>query len=383
MMRNTVYLDHAATSFPKPRAVMEAINRCMTDAGGNPGRGSHRLALLAAEEVYACRETAAAFFGADNPERVVFTLNTTYALNIAIKSVLKPGDHVLISDREHNAVFRPVEACRQKYGIRYDLFTTKGDGEAVLTDIRQKLRPNTKAVIATHVSNVANAALPLAKIGALCRERGIVWIVDAAQSAGHLPLNVREMQIDMLCVPGHKGLYGPQGCGVIVYGSENFLPGETLVEGGSGIHSLERGMPMELPERFEAGTLPTPALAGLRAGIEFVKETGIIRIHEAETALWRLAYERLSGMRSVCLYDRTPGAVLLFNVTGADPSEVGAYLNDKGICVRTGYHCAPLAHETLRTLPGGGVRASFGYGNTEADIRRFTDAVYGFIRKSR
>ncbi|MBO5670003.1 MAG: aminotransferase class V-fold PLP-dependent enzyme, partial [Clostridia bacterium] len=209
------------------------------------------------------------------------------------------------------------------------------------------------------------------------------FILDGAQSAGHLPIHVADMHIDLLCVPGHKGLYGPQGSGMIVCGSDRWVRGETLVEGGSGMHSLDSAMPDVLPERYEAGTLPTPAIAGLREGIRFVRQIGLPVIHQTEAALWRSAYERLSEMPGVRLYDDTPGSVLLFNVEGMSSVDVGAVLDSRGICVRSGYHCAPMAHRTIGTAEMGGVRASFGVMNTDRDVLRFADAVRQIARDAK
>ncbi len=384
MKQEMLYLDHAATTFPKPPEVIKGVSDCLKYTSGNPGRGSHRMAMLAAQELYACREAAADFFGADCAERVAFTLNTTHALNMAIKGIVKPFDHVLISDREHNAVLRPVEALVRERHIRYTVFSTKGTKEDILSDIRQKLRPDTRAVIAVHVPNITNTVLPVAEIGTLLQKRGVVFIVDGAQSGGHLPIDVQRQKIDVLCVPGHKGLYGPQGSGMIVCGSDRLENGGTLLEGGSGSHSLDTEMPAEMPERLEAGTMATPAIAGMRAGLAFVKRIGVETIHEKEKHLWEVCTERLSNMDGVCVYGNTPGSVVLFTVDGFSPAAVGQYLNENGICVRTGYHCAPLAHKALGTEKTGGVRASFGVWNTKADALRLADTVYALVKnKSR
>lgn len=378
-----LYFDNAATTYPKPESVMQAVTRCMRESGGNPGRGSHVMALRAAEEIYACRETAAELFGAESAECVVFTMNTTYALNIALKSAVRRGDHVLISSMEHNAVLRPVAALAAAGAISYSVFSARGTDAEILSDIRAKIRPNTRVLITAHIPNIANSALPIAEIGTLCRQRGITFIVDGAQSAGHLPIDVRRMGIDLLCVPGHKRLYGVQGCGMIVCGSDAFTRGRTLVEGGSGAHSLELTMPDVLPERYEAGTLPTPAIAGLAAGIRFVKQQGIAALHRRECELWRQLYTDLSAMPTARLYDSTPGSVLLFNIDGVSPADVSEQLNSRGICVRSGYHCAPMAHKTLRSGEGGGIRVSFGAFHTEKDVRRLRDEIWTIARKAK
>lgn len=374
-----LYLDNAATTFPKPEAVTEAVARCMRNTCGNPGRGSHRLALAASEEIYTCREETAAFFGASGADRVIFTMNATHALNTAIKSVLRPGDHVLIGSMEHNSVWRPVARLADERFISYSVFSVRGSPEEILADIRRKIRKDTRALVCAHVSNIANAAVPVLEIGRFCRAAGLTFILDGAQSAGHLPINVEEMCIDMLCVPGHKGLYGPQGTGMIVCGSNRMVSGKTLVEGGSGMHSLEPSMPDVLPERYEAGTLPTPAVAGLREGIRFVKQIGLPAIRKAEWKLWHTAYARLSEMPGIRLYDDTPGSVLLFNVDGMPAANVGAALDSRGICVRSGYHCAPMAHYAMGTGENGAVRASFSVMNTPQDILRFVETLWDIV----
>ena len=378
-----IYLDNAATSFPKPESVLSAALGCMRYTCGNPGRGSHKMAMAAAEEIYTCREEAASFFGAAGAERVIFTMNATHALNTAIKSVIHPGDHVLIGSMEHNSVWRPIAKLAEKRILSYTVFAVCGSTEEILADVRRKIRRETRALICAHIPNIANAAIPVREIGRLCRAAGIIFILDGAQSAGHLPINVTEMCVDMLCVPGHKGLFGPQGSGMIVCGSDRFSSGDTLVEGGSGMHSLESHMPDVLPERYEAGTLPTPAVAGLREGIRFVKRIGVEAIHKAETELWCAAYERLSEMPGVRLYGDTPGSVLLFNVDGMPAVDVGAALDSRGICVRSGYHCAPMAHRVIGTGESGGVRASFSLMNTKKEVLHFVDAVRQISRDAK
>ncbi len=375
--RNSIlYFDNAATTYPKPQSVIDAVVRCMHNSGGNPGRGSHVMALRAAEEIYSCREAAVDLFGAESAEHVVFTMNATHALNVALKSSVRRGDHVLIGSMEHNSVLRPITALRDDGIITSSVFSSRGTEASILADIEAKLRPNTRVLITAHVPNIANTAVPVEKIGALCRQHGITFILDGAQSAGHLPLHVQRMGIDMLCVPGHKGLYGVQGCGMIVSGSDALAHGRTFIEGGSGAHSLDARMPMEMPDRFEAGTLPTPSIAGLAAGIRFVKQQGIADLHHKECDLWRRLYTDLSVMKNVRLYDRTPGSVLLFNVDGVSPSEVSEGLNSRGICVRSGYHCAPMAHKALGSIEAGGVRVSFGAFHTERDVLRLRDEIW-------
>ena len=374
-----IYLDNAATSFPKPRRVAEEQLRCMQIYGGNPGRGSHALALAAAEKIYECREALASFFGSSNPENVIFTMNTTMALNTVIKGLLRHGDHVLISDMEHNAVFRPIYKLARDGVITYNVFETfptnsTRSAEMICASILELIRPNTRMLICAHASNICSATLPLTEIGALCRKKGILFVVDAAQSAGHLPIDMTKMQIDALCIPGHKGLWGPQGCGALILGEG--IVADTLMEGGSGYNSLEGNMPEEAPERYEAGTLPTPAIAGLLEGIREVNRLGIDYIHSHECALTSRFCERLSVMPKATLYaPERKGSISLFSLQDISSDRVGAFLNERGFCVRTGFHCAALAHATLGTPPSGAVRVSPSLFNTTAQIDALCDAL--------
>ena len=384
-MTNLIYLDNAATSHPKPRAVYEAVDRCIRERCGNPGRGSHPMALAASEIIYDCRARLARFLGAPRESGVVFTLNATYALNLMLKGLLQAGDHLLISDIEHNAVWRPVEQMARLGGITYDVFSSMLENEnernrrtptRICARIAALLKPNTRAVLCSHQSNVCSATMPLAEIGAFCRRHGLLFLVDASQSAGHLPIDMRAMSIDGLCAPGHKGLLGIQGCGFAVFG-EGLVP-DTLVEGGSGYASLEPTMPDELPERAEAGTLPTPAIAGLAAGLDYVQSVGLAAIASHERALFRALRERLETLPGYHVYlPEHEGSTLMFDREGMPSDKIGAYLSSRGICVRTGYHCAALAHRTLRSPDGGGVRVSFGPFNTLREV----DALYGALRQ--
>ena len=379
-MKNTVYLDHAATSYPKPPPVIAAVTECMKRSGGNPGRGSHRLALAAAKEIYACREVAAGMFGSQ-PERVIFTLNTTHALNLAIQGIMGKGGHAVCSDMEHNSVYRPLYRLTADGIIDFDVFDTfptvssKTD-DRILSSLVSKLRPDTRMVVCAHASNICSATLPIAAIGALCRRMGILFVVDAAQSAGSVAIDMERMNIDILCFPGHKGLMGPQGTGMMLLRDGVVL--DTLMEGGNGMDSLRGEMGEDTPERYEPGTLQTPAIAGLRAGMEFVRSVGAETIGEHERRLGRALTERLAEHPRVHLYgSTTPGAVVLFSVDGYTSEEVGHILDKAGICVRPGFHCSALGHKTLRTPAGGAVRASFGWFSKERDV----DALWKVLKE--
>lgn len=376
-----IYLDQAATSFPKPHAVYDEVLRCMTRYGGNPGRGSHALSLAAAEKIYDCRALAAEFFGVDDPARVFFTMNTTHGLNTVLKGLLRAGDHVLISDLEHNAVYRPLYKMEQSGRIALSTFPSmvgdpRRNAMRICAGIARRMRPQTRMVVCTHISNICSLMMPIKEIGGFCHRHGLLFVVDAAQSAGHETILVDEMNIDALCVPGHKGLYGPQGCGMVILG-KGILP-ESLTEGGNGVHSLEGTMPDFSPERYEAGTLPTPAIAGLYEGLRAVREVGVETIAEHERRLYRCARDFLGNQKGVVLYaPEYEGSTLLFNFDGISAERTGELLNDAGVFVRSGYHCTALGHKTLGTPEGGAVRISFGMYNTANEV----DALGMTVRK--
>lgn len=376
---NMIYLDNAATSFPKPRSVTEEVRRALIRYGGNPGRGAHRLSLEAAEKIFECRTLAAKLFGIDDPARICFSMNTTQALNTVIKGTLREGDHVLISDMEHNAVYRPIWKLSREGKISYDIFPSmtldRGRNAArICGAIAKRCRPNTRMVICTCASNLCSVTMPIREIGAFCHRHGILFVADGAQAAGHMPILVDEMALDALCVPGHKGLLGPQGVGMTVLGKD-FLP-DSLYEGGNGVDSLEGSMPPYSPEHLEAGTLPTPAIAGLTEGLKWLLAVGVEAVEEYEKTLYRKARELLGNMDGVELYaPEYEGATLLFNVKGLSSELTAARLDEMGICTRAGYHCSALGHKTLGTPEGGAVRVGIGPFNTENQILHLAEAL--------
>ena len=384
---SVIYRDNAATTFPKPRSVSSEVSRCIRYYCGNPGRSSHALAKASADKIYECRERTAAYFGSEAPEAVVFTMNATHALNSAIKGILRRGDHVLISDMEHNAVFRPIEKLSRENFITYDVFPTVKedvqipDGD-MIKSIRSLIRPSrTRMLICSHVPNICSAVRPIAKIGELCQKHGIIFVLDAAQSAGHVPIDVKKDCIDILCAPAHKGLFGIQGCGLMLVNGQS-IPRPT-VEGGNGVDSLEWRMPEFLPERLEAGTLPTPSIAALSEGISFISQIDREEITLHECRLFSRARDMLLNspeLGATVYMPEFEGAVLLFSLENISPEAIGRYLGDKGICVRSGYHCSALGHKALGTESGGAVRASFSIFNREKDvdalIQGLKDCVY-------
>ena len=377
--RELIYLDNAATSFPKPYAVSEAVKRYMLYCGGNPGRGGYESAIQAGKSVYQCREKLSRFFDSDVEFVPFFTMNTTQGINLCIKGFLHRGDHVLISNIEHNAVYRPIYKLSQRGQIDYDIFAIYSDKdmlsvEEILHDISKKVRKNTRMLICTASSNIVSLHPPLMEIGEWCKKRGIFFLVDGAQGAGHFEISVKKMHIDALCVPGHKGLLGPQGCGAVIFGNEHLL--QTLHEGGNGVDSLTGEMPEYLPERYEAGTLPVPAIVGLYEGLEAVKQIGVQNISIHEKILFERARDMLQSVGGVKIYcpDHV-GSVLLFSVEGIYSEQVAKYLAERNICVRGGYHCAALAHNALGTEKEGAIRISFGVFNNDVDVEYLCDAI--------
>ena len=370
-----IYLDNAATTNPKPESVYRAAERCAREYGGNPGRSSHLLSRRAAEAIYSCREAVAELFGG-LPENVVFTMNATYALNLAIRALARQGSRILISGIEHNAVLRPVAALPT---CTYDVFDARGGDEAVLRSFASKLTKDTSLVVCNHVSNLCGLTMPVEKIGAICRKRWIAFVVDASQSAGRLPLTLEGCHADAICAPGHKGLYGLQGSGFALFADRYRESAEGLrpfLAGGNGVDSLVTAMPAFLPERFEAGTLPTPAIASLEAGIREVLRRGVANIGAQEDALGRRLRDGLAAISGVTLYGaETGGGTVLFNVGSLPSEQVGEMLDQRGICVRSGFHCCPLGHRTLGTPRHGAVRASVSMFTREREIDETIRAV--------
>lgn len=379
-----IYLDNAATTFPKPESVYQSVDTTFRNLGVNPGRGSYRLVLDAGHLVLEVRETVAGFFGITDSSRVVFCANATEAINMALFGILKAGDRVITTTMEHNAVSRPLHALTMR-GVDVNRVQADADGRVQLSALRETVRnaPGpTRLVVLSHCSNVTGTVQPIEEIGNWCRREGILFMVDAAQSAGVLPIDVGAMGIDLLAAPGHKCLLGPPGT-AILYVGRNLQPAP-LIWGGTGGNSMSPLMPEELPERLESGTLNTPALAGLRAGIEFVNRMGLPKIHRHKMALLERLRRGLGTFPGIRCYGSTcaehQGGVLSFNLEGRDPAEIGFLLDDEyGVCVRTGLHCAPDAHRSIGTLPSGTIRVSPGLFNTEKDIDALLAALEEII----
>lgn len=359
-----IYLDYGATSLHKPpqvgRSMVRAMQRC-----ANPGRGGYEAAMEASEAVYHCRETAARLFACD-PEQVVMTMNCTHGLNIAIRSIVKPAGRVVVTGFEHNAVMRPLYALGADVAVAgRKLF----DWEDTLADFAQALK-GADAAVFTCVSNVFGYILPVAEMARMCRERGIPFVIDAAQAAGSLPVKWKELGADFIAMPGHKGLLGPQGTGLLICGQ----PGKPLLHGGTGGASRLKTMPEDLPERLEAGTMNIPGIAGLTAGMVFILKSGeevILKREQTQATYCATALERL-GMK-VFRGDHQAGTVSF--LPGMDCEEGAAMLAKMGIAVRSGLHCAPLAHESAGTLETGTIRVSFGHDASREQSRQFLRAA--------
>lgn len=378
-----IYFDNAATTFQKPPSVMREMMRCMREYCGNPGRSGHKIAMRAAEAVYDCRMNMAEFFGITKPENVIFTQNTTHAINLTLGGILRRRDHVLISNLEHNSVARPISALAEKGVITYGIFNALCSDEEMIKNIEEKISPFTRAVITVHASNICPHVLPIAKIGALCKKRGILYIVDAAQSAGIYDINMTKDNISVLCVPGHKGLYGPQGSGAALFADDfDFSLLSPTVFGGNGINSAEMSMGITPPESYEAGTPATPCIVGLNEGLKFVRAKTISAIREHESALYLRVRNELLNMPDIKVYlpFAVSGSVILFGSQKKSASAIAADLSERGICTRAGMHCSPAAHRALNT-GGDAVRASFSVFNTSDEADRFLYAVEEILKR--
>lgn len=372
-----IYLDSAATTFKKPPSVRAAVIKAMNTMS-SPGRGGYESARAAEEALFRCRTLAAEFFGVREPERVIFTMNATHGLNIAIKSLLRPGGRAVISGYEHNAVTRPLHALGVKTVVAQSPLFDEG---ACIEAFEKALSAGADAAICTACSNVYGYALPVGEINGLCARAGVPLIVDASQSAGVLPLDMSSLKAAFVAMPGHKGLYGPQGTGLLLCGAEV----STLLEGGTGSESLNQEMPSFLPDRLEAGTHNMPGIAGLEAGLSFVRAKSCERIANHERSLIRRAAEGLRGMKGVEVFTpaepRLQLGVLSFTVRGMDSEEISGALARRSIAVRAGYHCAPLAHRSGGTLDGGTVRVSVSAFDKAEDIDVFLRTLWGILAK--
>lgn len=367
-MFTVYYLDNAATTRRKPFLVYMNMLRYALASGGNAGRGNNKLSLKGINEIISAQDTAAELFGIDEPSNIVFTQNATYALNLAILGTLKEKDHIVVTAMDHNSVLRPAA----RWG-RYSVAGADRNGYVSPLEIRRCIKENTAMVVSTHISNVCGTVEPIAETARAAHNSGAVFLLDASQSAGSVEIDVNKTGIDMLACPGHKGLYGPMGSGLL-YIKEPERVG-AVITGGTGSESESLFQPQSMPDKFHCGTVNLPAIAGLKEGMRFVIKEGAVNIGRYENELNRLFREELSNINNITVYGRGESSLTAFNINGLDSNECAALLGD-GIIVRAGFHCAPLAHKALGTERSGAVRVSFGYFNTKKDIKRAVDAIY-------
>jgi cysteine desulfurase family protein len=372
------YFDNAATSFPKPESVYQTIDQFGRTSLGNPGRTSHQMARSSEHELNQTRHLLNQFFHGEGPERFIFTLNCTDSLNMAIKGIVQPGDHVVTSNLEHNSVSRPLEALRDNGTITLTRIAADATGTLTPEAIQAALTSKTRLVVLTHASNVLGTLQPIGEIGQIVRNRGALLLVDAAQTAGVVPIDLRDMQIDLLAMPGHKALLGPTGTGVLYVGPRAEV--QAWREGGTGGNSTERIQPKEFPHHLEGGTPNVLGVVGLKAGLEFVMQRGPKNIWEHENALTKQLSERFQRRGDITIYghldDRKRVGTLSFNHPSMDSIQLAGILDSSfNIAVRPYLHCSPYIHEAIGTIPNGTVRVSPGIFNTSDDVDYFTDAL--------
>ena len=384
---NYIYLDNASTTFPKAPTVATAMSDYITNRGININRGSYALAYDVEDTIYTTRQRLNTLFNGHDPSHVVFTQNVTMSLNMVIKGLLKAGDHVLVSSMEHNAVMRPLTQLLDK-GITFDIIPCDKTGSIQLESMDSLIRPNTVAMIINHASNVCGTIQPLESIGPICKAHNLQFIVDAAQTAGVIPIDVKACHIDALCFTGHKGLLGPQGIGGIILTKEMAQTLTPLIAGGTGSFSHLETLPTHMPDAFESGTLNLPGIIGLNEGLAYIESQGMENIHNHELALTQSFLEGLQSIDGINIVgkqniqDRT--AVVSITIDGMDPASIAYELESNyHIMTRVGLHCAPRAHQTLETYPEGTVRFSFGYANTHKDVETALSALHRIVKNTK
>ena len=382
-----IYLDNASTSFPKAPTVATAMSDYITNRGININRGSYSLAYDVEDIIYTTRQRLNTLFNGHDPSHVIFTQNVTMSLNMVIKGLLKAGDHVLVSSMEHNAVMRPLTQLLDK-GITFDIIPCDKMGSIQLESMDSLIRPNTVAMIINHASNVCGTIQPLESIGSICKAHNLQFIVDAAQTAGVIPIDVKACHIDALCFTGHKGLLGPQGIGGIILTKEMAQTLIPLIAGGTGSFSHLETMPTHMPDAFEAGTLNLPGIMGLNEGLSYIESQGMENIHNHELGLTQAFLEGLQSIDGINIVGKqniqTRTAVVSITIDGMDPANIAYKLESTyHIMTRVGLHCAPRAHQTLGTYPEGTVRFSFGYANTHKDVKSALSALHRIVKNTK
>lgn len=380
-----VYLDNAATTFPKPKQVVDAMYNYMLNVGGNAGRGNYSNSLQSNRYLYDARETVCNFFGYDNPSNVIFTNNVTTSLNMLIKGLLKPGDHVITSSMEHNSVIRPLIDCQSSIHIDLDIVNANSKGFVSVNDIEKSIRKETKLIIITQASNVTGSIQNIQEIGQLCKKNNIFFIVDSSQGAGVLDINMKSINADAIAFTGHKSLLGPQGIGGFIINDELNKQCSSILQGGTGSLSYSLEQPDFLPDKFECGTHNLPGIVGLSEAIKFINSIGLDEINEHNKYLLKYLLDGLMNIPGLKVYGDTSGnnstTCVSINSISLDSSELGYLLENEGIKTRCGLHCAPLAHKTIGTYPNGTVRLSLSYFTTKADIEYALKSINKILSK--
>ncbi len=376
-----VYLDNSATSYPKPKIVIQSVFEAYNKYGGNSGRGAYNMALETTEQIYLCRKKLAEMFGVPSVENVIITYNCTTALNMAIKGVAKAGAHFIISDLEHNAVLRPLEKLKKQGIAEFSIACVENDAYKTVQNFKNCIKENTVAIVCTGASNVFGIIPPYRMLARLAHRNNLLFIMDCAQVAGSLPINMMRDEIDILCCAGHKGLMGPAGTGMMML--RDGLELDTIIEGGTGSNSADKNQPENLPDRFESGTPNVQGIIGLSKALDYIKSVGIENIHYHEISLMRYLQKRLIQNRNIILYtdffDKRQSLmpIISFNVKNKHSEEVAEFLSSEGIAVRAGLHCAPLAHRKFKTDGSGTVRISPSIFTKKSDI----DFLINSVRK--
>ena len=368
-----IYLDNAATSFPKPKSVVKEVHNCITRYCGNPGRSSHKLALAAADKIFETRVLISEFLGWKRCENVIFSQNATHALNLVIKGLITNKCHCIISDLEHNSVIRPLSKVINEYGGEYSVFDTD---IPIAKAVEPLIRKDTEVIISTLCSNVTGKIIDLHELSRIATKHNLKLIIDASQYLGHRKIDLSNVYFTALCSAGHKSLFGIQGSAFALINDCKLF--DTLIEGGSGVDSFSTVMPILLPERYEPGTLSTPAIASLGAGISFINDVGITEIENKLNHMTAIVKDELSQIPNLTLYGAECG-IISFNVGECNSSHISSMLDSYGIATRSGFHCAPLIHKKLGTADRGAVRASLSYFNTESQIHSFCKTVKAII----
>jgi cysteine desulfurase family protein len=382
-----VYLDNSSTTFPKPKQVIDSMYNYMLNIGGNSGRGNYSNSLQSNRYLYEAREIICNFFNYDSPSNVIFTSNVTMSLNILIKGILKPGDHIITSSMEHNSVIRPLISCKEHLPIDLDIIKANSFGFIDINDLKNKINNKTKLVVITHASNVTGSIQDIISIGKICSEHNIFFIVDSSQSAGVLDINMKDIGANAIAFTGHKSLLGPQGIGGFILDSKFNDSCSSLLQGGTGSLSASLEQPDFLPDKFECGTLNLPGIIGLAEAIKYINSIGLNTIYEHNHYLINYLLNGLLNIDGITVYGDLSGKMLTtcisINVNTLDASELSYYLECEGIKTRSGLHCSPLAHETIGTYPTGTVRLSISYFTTKKELDYVLTTIKNLVTNTR